>query len=230
MGQHVLPGNPPVELILRRSARARRISLRVSSLDGRVTLTLPRHIAEAEALAFAREKESWLRKHLARREEDVDITFGAILPVEGQPREVVQGQGRAIRLYEDRIELPGPPERVGKRLAAWLKHLARDRLVAASDGYAAQIGRPYSRISLRDTRSRWGSCSVEGRLMYSWRLILAPPAALDYVAAHEVAHLQEMNHSPAFWSIVARLCPDYDTHRRWLRTEGNALHRFRFSN
>ena len=230
MGQHFLPGNPPVELILRRSARARRISLRVSSLDGRVTLTLPRGVAEAEALAFAREKEAWLRKHLDKRQSDVTVGFGAVLPVEGVLREVVPGAGRAVRLLEDRLEVPGAPERVGTRLAAWLKHLARDRLAAASDDYAAQIGRGYNRISLRDTRSRWGSCTADGGLMYSWRLILAPPEALDYVAAHEVAHLQEMNHSPAFWAVVERLCPNYETHRRWLRHEGTGLHRYRFGN
>ncbi|MEO0751674.1 MAG: SprT family zinc-dependent metalloprotease, partial [Pseudomonadota bacterium] len=170
------------------------------------------------------------KKHLARREADVPVGFGASLPVEGTLRTIVQGQGCPVRLHPDHIEVPGPPDRVGPRLAAWLKHLARDRLAAASDGYAAQIGRSYSRMSLRDTRSRWGSCSAEGRLMYSWRLILAPPDALDYVAAHEVAHLREMNHSPAFWSIVARLRPDYDIHRRWLRTKGNSLHRYRFDN
>ncbi|MEM7731860.1 MAG: SprT family zinc-dependent metalloprotease [Pseudomonadota bacterium] len=230
MGQHFLPGNPPVELILRRSARARRISLRVSSLDGRVTLTLPRGVPDAEALSFARQKEAWLRKHLDRRVEDVDVGFGAVLPVEGILRDVVPGHGRAVRLFDDCLEVPGAPDRVGKRVAAWLKQMARDRLVGASDRYASQIGRKYNRISLRDTRSRWGSCSHEGRLMYSWRLILAPAETLDYVAAHEVAHLQEMNHSPAFWAVVERLCPEYDCHRRWLREEGTALHRYRFGN
>ena len=230
MGQHFLPGNPPVELSLRRSSRARRISLRVSSLDGRVTLTLPRGVREDEALAFAAEKEAWLRKHLSKRTEDVQVGYDAELPIEGEFYKVVPGQGRRITLSEDRIEVPGPADRVGTRVAAWLKQLARDRLVEASDRYAAALGRPYTRMSLRDTRSRWGSCSAEGRLMYSWRLILAPPAALDYVAAHEVAHLQEMNHSPAFWSVVADLCPEYETHRRWLRQEGTSLHRYRFGN
>ncbi|MEL7205889.1 MAG: SprT family zinc-dependent metalloprotease, partial [Pseudomonadota bacterium] len=134
------------------------------------------------------------------------------------------------KLMEDRIEVPGSADRVGTRVATWLKLLARDRLIEASDRYAAELGRPYTRLSLRDTRSRWGSCSAQGRLMYSWRLILAPPEALDYVAAHEVAHLQEMNHSPAFWSIVADLCPDYETQRLWLRHEGTSLHRYRFGN
>jgi predicted metal-dependent hydrolase len=90
------------------------------------------------------------------------------------------------------------------------------------------LGRRYTRLTLRDTRSRWGSCSATGALSYSWRLILAPPRVLDYVAAHEVAHLAQMNHSPAFWAEVARLMPDYESPRAWLRREGSALHRYRF--
>jgi predicted metal-dependent hydrolase len=114
-------------------------------------------------------------------------------------------------------------------VAGVLKALARDRLTEASDRHAAALGRRYTRLTLRDTRSRWGSCSSAGALMYSWRLILAPPEVLDYVAAHEVAHLAQMNHSPAFWAEVARLCPSYPTHRTWLRRSGDTLHRYRFS-
>src|SRR5690606_4279045 len=112
---------------------------------------------------------------------------------------------------------------------AFLKTVARDRLATASDRYAVALGRPYGRLTLRDTRSRWGSCSAAGDLMYSWRLVMAPAEVLDYVAAHEVAHLAEMNHSPAFWDVVARLCPDYRRHRTWLRANGGALHRVRFT-
>jgi predicted metal-dependent hydrolase len=90
------------------------------------------------------------------------------------------------------------------------------------------IGRPYSRITLRDTRSRWGSCTADGALMYSWRLAMAPPAVLDYVAAHEVAHLAQMNHSPAFWAVVARLVPGHAAPRRWLKLHGQTLHGPRF--
>ncbi|MEL6209587.1 MAG: M48 family metallopeptidase [Pseudomonadota bacterium] len=117
---------------------------------------------------------------------------------------------------------------IGPTVGAFLKALAHDRLVAASDAHAATLGQSYEKFALRDTRSRWGSCSSGRRLMYSWRLILAPPDVLNYVAAHEVSHLVEMNHSSRFWAKVAELCPDFETHRAWLRREGASLHRYRF--
>ncbi len=228
MGHHILPGNPPVELILRRSPQARRISLRVSRLDGRVTLTLPRGVRESEALDFARTKEGWLRAQLATQPDSIPVTEGTRIPVEGQPRLILRGSGKRIVLGADSITLPGPPDHVPTRLQAWLKTLARDRLAQASDRYAQTLGRPYARLSLRDTRSRWGSCTSSGGLMYSWRLVMAAPDVLDYVAAHEVAHLAEMNHSPAFWAVVARLYPGYHAPRLWLRQHGADLHRYRF--
>jgi hypothetical protein len=106
--------------------------------------------------------------------------------------------------------------------------VARDRLAGACDDYAARLGKPYARITMRDTRSRWGSCTSDGALMFSWRLIMTPPEVLDYVAAHEVAHLAEMNHSPAFWAVVAQLCPGYAPLRDWLKREGGALQAIRF--
>jgi predicted metal-dependent hydrolase len=228
MGHHILPGNPPVELILRRSPRARRISLRVSRLDGRVTLTLPRGVREGEALDFARTKESWLRAQLATQPDSISVSEGVRLPIEGRPRLIQRGPGKRIVLDAQSITLPGPPEHMPARLQAWLKTLARERLAQASDRHAQALGRPYARLSLRDTRSRWGSCTSAGGLMYSWRLVMAPPVVLDYVAAHEVAHLAEMNHSPAFWAVVARLCPGYHAPRQWLRQHGTDLHRYRF--
>lgn len=229
MGHHVLPGNPPVELSLRRSPRARRISLRVSGLDGRVTLTLPRGVPEAEALDFARTKADWLRAQLAQRPVTVTVAHGLGIPVEGAEMRIAQGSGRRVVQDGTTLQVPGAPETAAARLEGWLKARARDRLAAASDHYAGLLGHGYTRITLRDTRSRWGSCSSSGALSYSWRLIMAPPEVLDYVAAHEVAHLAEMNHSPAFWAVVARLMPGYGAHRAWLRREGGALHRYRFS-
>lgn len=230
MGEHILPGNPPVELTLRRSSRARRISLRVSRLDGRVTLTLPQGVRSAAALDFARSKEGWLRAQLQAQPQMTAVAMGAEIPVEGRLRRIIPATGRRVVLAENELAVPGAADGVAIRLQAWLKTLARDRLAAASDRYAQALGRPYARITLRDTRSRWGSCSSNGGLMYSWRLIMAAPEVLDYVAAHEVAHLAEMNHSPAFWAHVARLYPGYEGPRRWLRDHGSDLHRYRFDN
>ncbi|MCX7566652.1 SprT family zinc-dependent metalloprotease [Sulfitobacter sp. F26169L] len=224
---HIL-GNPPIPLILRRSARAKRISLRISQLDGRVTLTMPKRLAEREAMDFARSKESWIRKHLEARGEDVVVGEGTELPLGGRMYRVSAGVGKRVQITPDGIFVPGPTERIGKRLCAHLKELARDRLAGASDDYAARLGRSYARLSLRDTRSRWGSCTSDGGLMYSWRLIMAPPEVLDYVAAHEVAHLVQMNHSSAFWAEVTRIYGDYAAPRSWLRSHGSTLHRYKF--
>ncbi|MEQ9694461.1 SprT family zinc-dependent metalloprotease [Shimia sp. SDUM112013] len=227
--QHlIIPGSPPIEVILRPSARARRISLRVSRLDGRVTLTLPKGAHKAEAVAFAHEKANWVRKQLAQHPDQVVVGVGVDLPFEGRALQLVAGTGRRVRVEGGTLVVPGAEDRMAARAQVFLKEMARDRLAAASDRYAARVGRPYTRLTMRDTRSRWGSCSSAGALMYSWRLIMAPAAVLEYVAAHEVAHLREMNHSAAFWKTVEDIHGPYQEQRNWLRENSAFLHRFRF--
>lgn len=221
-------GQPPIQITLRRIARARRFSLRVAAADGRVTLSLPLRAREADAIAFAQAQEGWIRAALARMPEGVCVALGGQISVEGIALTLTTGQGRSVRIEGDQLIVPGDPDRVSTRVAAFLKVRARDRLAAASDHYAAQIGRQVTQISLRDTRSRWGSCTHQGSLMYNWRLIMAPPAVLDYVAAHEVAHMVEMNHSDAFWAVVARLYPAWKPQRAWLKRYGAQLQSVRF--
>ncbi len=224
-----LSGNPEITIQLRRNARARRLSLRVSQLDGRVTLTLPRAASQSEASGFAREKESWIRKQLGRRSAETILTIGAKVLFQGVELPIVAGEKRTVQLLEDQLMVPGDPKKVAIRLAAFMKLRAREQLSRACDDYAGRLGKQVRRITLRDTRSRWGSCTCEGNLMFSWRLIMAPPDVLDYVAAHEVAHLIEMNHSADFWAQVARVYPDYQRPRQWLRQNGAQLHSYRFS-
>jgi predicted metal-dependent hydrolase len=223
-----LPGSPPIAITLRRNARARRFSLRVGADGGRVTLTLPARAREAEAMAFARSQEGWLRATLARMPVATAVGPGSLIPVEGAVLCLTMAPGR-LRIEGGALLVPGDPAQAGARVAAWLKVMARTRLAAAADRHAAALGRPYSRLTLRDARSRWGSCSAQGALMFNWRLVMAPPAVLDYVAAHEVAHLAEMNHSPAFWAVVARLCPDWQARRAWLRANGGTLQAWHFA-
>ena len=227
MGRHTLEGNPPIDVILRHSARAKRLSLRISRLDGRVTLTLPRRAPEREGIAFLQTKENWLRRHLSDMKPAIPVSVGLSIPLRGVVTPVAIGEGKRARITPAQIEVSASAS-AAPQVKALLRHAARDALALASDKYANQLGKTYDRLSIRDTRSRWGSCSSQGALMYSWRLIMAPPEVLDYVAAHEVAHLVEMNHKPAFWAVVERLCPDYETHRRWLRDEGDHLHRVIF--
>ena len=226
----VLPGLPKVEIMLRRSAQAKRFSLRVSRLDGKVTLTLPKRAREQEALAFLAAQEGWLRGVLsAMPEASVQpVVLGGQIPVLGEMLHITTALGRGVRAGEGLLLVPGGEAHAATKVAAYLKALARDRLSEASTRYAAQVGRKYSRLVLRDTRSRWGSCSHDGTLMYSWRLAMAPLQVLDYVAAHEVAHLVEMNHSPDFWAVVSGLRPDWKQARDWLRHEGQSLQRYRF--
>lgn len=228
MGEHILPGDPPIKVTLRRSARARRLSLRVSRLDGRVTLTMPKGLGDAEGLSFAREKQGWLRAQLSRAVAPVRPGIGGQVPFGGQMHDIVAGPGRQVRRVDGRLEVPGAAEQVPARLAGFFKAEARDLLTDAADRYADKLGREYARITLRDTRSRWGSCTADGGLMFSWRLVMAPPNVLAYVAAHEVAHLVEMNHAPAFWALVETLFGDPSEQRRWLRQKGDTLHGYRF--
>jgi hypothetical protein len=228
MSERSLPDDPDLRLVLRRSRAARRFSLRVSRLDGRITLTLPARASEREAMAFAATQADWIRKALTRTAPAARVGIGAVIPFEGRQVELVAAAVRSVIVEGDRMLVPGIPAMAGQRAEAFLRIAARARLNAACDRHAAALGRPYARITLRDTRSRWGSCAQDGALMFSWRLVMAPPEVLDYVAAHEVAHLAEMNHSDAFWAVVARLFPDYARQRRWLKTEGSLLHGYRF--
>ena len=229
MSQHILPGIPPITVAWRRSARARKLSLRVSRLDGRVTLTLPRGVPDREGLSFLQSREGWLRGHLSTVATDLRPILGGTILFAGVQVPILVGPVKRLSYKDNSFILPDDPARVGPRLQAFLKTQARDRLAAASDHYARVLGRPYGSLSLRDTRSRWGSCSSKGDLMYSWRLIMAPPEVLDYVAAHEVAHLAEMNHSDRFWAVVDRLFPARQDCRRWLRLNGESLHRVKFT-
>ena len=219
-------GDPPISILLRRRANARRLTLRMTR-EGAV-MTIPRGAAISEARQFAAKQEAWLRRTMSAIPDNVVVGPGAVIPFMGEPMEIVAGDGRGCRIIDFSIAVGGRPEAAGARVRAWLKEEARNRLLTACDSYAAQVGRSFGRVSLRDTKSRWGSCTTDGNLMFSWRLIMAPAEVLDYVAAHEVAHLREMNHSARFWAIVTDICPDWKSHRDWLRHNGAGLHRFRF--
>lgn len=226
-----LAGHPPIAVALRRSARARRLLLRVSHTDGRITLSVPAALDDRTALAFLHEKEPWLRAALAGIPGQIPVRAGTAVPLRGVTVPIRTARIARVACVAGALLVPPDPfaRRTGPRLAAFLKSEAYSALEHACARHAAALGRRHGPIALRDTRSRWGSCTSAGRLMFSWRLIMAPPEVLDYVAAHEVAHLAQMNHSSAFWAEVRRLRPDYETQRDWLRRHGRGLHRYVFT-
>ena len=221
-------GDPPIFVTLKQSARAQRFSLRISKADGGISLTMPKRAAIQDAIAFARDHDQWIRKHLGKRPHQVLPAFGGSILLDGMEVSIKHGEGGQVRFDAGVLYVPGNDTQVPSKLRAFYKIIARDRLVQASDGYAKIVGRSFSRITLRDTRSRWGSCTSEGNLMYSWRLIMAPRKVQNYVAAHEVCHLVEMNHSKAFWHQVAAIYPDYKQQQVWLQEHGSYLHRYQF--
>lgn len=225
-----------VSVTVRRSARAQRLILRLDQ-TGKVTLVLPPGVREAEAQAFLKAHAGWLESRLAKVPEKLAFAPGASVPYRGvehriRHRNTGEGRGRRGVVWLEtaadgpELHIAGPEEHLPRRLTDWLKAEARRELAARSRLYAARLGRPIGRVTVRDTRSRWGSCSSKGDLSFCWRLILAPDFVIDYVVAHEAAHLVEMNHSVRFWRLVDQLQVDRQRAQRWLKAHGPRLHRY----
>jgi predicted metal-dependent hydrolase len=221
-------GDPEIEVTLRRNTRARRLVLRVAR-DGRgPTLTVPPGVNMATARAFLAGNEIWLRDRLAAAPASVAVADGTVLPFGDRQLTVRASEGRRMLAQGGALLVPGPRAQLPVRVQAWMREAARAALCERVAHYAALLGRRPGRLTLRDPRSRWGSCASSGDLMVSWRLVMAPEAVRDYVAAHEVAHLVEMNHAAPFWCVVRRLCPGFETPRAWLRANGAGLHAYDF--
>ncbi|TYO90484.1 M48 family metallopeptidase [Oceanicella actignis] len=231
MGVSIRLERPSVSVTVRRSARSRRFSLSVSRIDGRPLLTIPEAASLDEARGFLERHAEWLSGALDRAPGALPVTEGMTLPIGGRPVVLRADPARrrgAPALSGDALLIPPSAAGPGPAVKTFLIARSRDALTPAARRHAAALGKAPARVTLRDTRSRWGSCTAEGALSFSWRLAMAPPAVQDYVAAHEAAHLVEMNHGPRFWALVERLRPDWREQRAWLRANGAALHRFRF--
>ena len=224
----ILSGRSDIVIQVKRSACSKRLSLRVSSLDGRITLTAPPKVPERQLQAFIAEREVWLRQNLDKLPAPSAIALGKSLPILGVAHQIARRASHRVTHGDGFVHVPFDKPKPAARLQGYLKALARDHLVGESDKFAARLGIEYARLSLRDTRSRWGSCTQEKALMYSWRLVMAPFEVLSYVAAHEVAHLKFMDHSAQFWNQVGDLYGEYDAPRAWLKAQGASLHRFQF--
>jgi len=233
--QEGMAGNRTIELagreialVVRRSPRARRLAVRIPGHDDSVELVLPARAPEADGLKFLKSRAGWVLQRLDRLPRRVPFVEGAEIPLGGIPYLLrwTPGGGPPVIVDGREIVVSGRPEHMARRVGDWLREEAKRRTAPLAHDKAAAIGARVTRITIRDQKSRWGSCAPGGRLSFNWRLVLAPTHVMDYVVAHEVAHIAQANHSPAFWRLVDQLAADRRSGRTWLRRHGLALHRY----
>jgi len=217
-----------LEVRVRLNPRARRMIVKVNPATGEVSVTARTRRGLSAALDFARGEREWIAGQLAKAPGPVPLSAGAAIPFQGRTHQIrAATRGPApVWAHDDVIWVRGDAAHAPRRVLDFLKREARKSLEARALAHAERLGVKPSRITVRDTASRWGSCSTARALSFSWRLILAPDFVLDYVVAHEVAHLREMNHSPRFWAHVQGLVPDLESAQAWLRTNGRDLQRY----
>ena len=206
-------------LAIRVSPRARRVGLRIDAAERRVELVLPHGVRAEFGLRFLQEKRGWITARLDALPRPAPFIEGAFVPVLGVPHRICRSFDPAappVAIANGEIRVRGDPMHLPRRVRDHLTNVAREELARRARPLAARIGRKIARVSVRDPKSRWGSCSSSGNLSFSWRLIFAPEGVVDYVVAHEVAHLAEMNHGPRFWRLVESLAPGNARPRAWL--------------
>jgi predicted metal-dependent hydrolase len=217
-----------VTIAIRVSPRARAYRLTLPA-NGRPILTVPAHGRWPEAADFLGRQRHWLAARLKRAPASRRFADGETVPLRGVPfriigRNALRGRVEIVDFGDgSALDVPGGPDHLARRLTDWLKKQAENDLRERVDHHAARLGVRPTGLTLRSQSTRWGSCSSAGRLNFNWRLIMAPPFVLDYVAAHEVAHMLEMNHSPAFWKTVERTLPDMRRGKSWLKAHGQGL-------
>lgn len=212
---------------LRRSPRARRLILRVDPPRRQVVAIVPEGIPLADAESFVARNRGWIAARLAALPPLVPYAVGATIPVLGIPLEIRDGGRRGtVRRDGPAVIVPGGTEHHGRRLIDWLKAEMRSAVRPEAEHYARLLGRPLGRLALRETASRWGSCTSRGDISLNWRLVHAPRPVLTYVVAHECAHLVERSHAPRFWRLLESLLPDHGHAREWLRRRGAELWRY----
>lgn len=218
-------------LLIKINPRAKRMALRVDSKKQKVNLVLPKRSSTSRAYAFALEHKHWIRQKIEEMPAKIHFKDGVSIPMLGKEYviEVMQDstlKKTDISLKNNKIIVLTNKPDPSLRIKRFIINHAKERLSALAHEKAALIDKEISKIEVKDTISRWGSCSHDGKLSFSWRLIFAPMEAFDYVVAHEVAHLRVMNHSPDFWHICEDLSVNYSKGKSWMKRHGGELIRY----
>lgn len=208
-----------------RSTRARRVSLRIDARAGEVVVTLPMRTARRAGMALLTTHADWVMQRLEALAPPVEFAPGVEVLLGGRPHVIRHDPSARGGAFLDgaTITVTGQPEFLARRVKDFLRAEGKRRITVLAERHAATLGAKVRAIRLKDTQSRWGSCAPDGTLAFSWRLVMAPDWVLDYVVAHEVAHLRELNHSPRFWAHVETLTPNREAAQDWLRDNGPTL-------
>jgi predicted metal-dependent hydrolase len=217
-----------IALEVARNARARRLTLRIGRDGSSARITAPNHVRASEIAEFLARHMGWLDEKLAAYPERPLLRPGVKVPLHGVPHRIIRHPGRGGTRRElgeggAEIHVFGAEDQTARRIADHLKKAAKAEIEPMALALAARLGRKVRSIRFKDTTSRWGSCSADGNLSFSWRIMMAPPRVIAYLVAHEVAHLSEMNHGPKFWALCRELCPDMEACRAWLKRNGAKL-------
>jgi len=227
-------GGRAMPLTIRENRRATRITLRIEPGGRALNLTVPAGLRKHEIDDFLDRHQGWLLTRLAKFSTENPVRHGGRICFRGVSHRIehtgtLRGLTEAVMVDgEPILKVSGLEDHMGRRLSAFFKKEARKDLEVLVARHAAAIRKPVKSVSMKDTRSRWGSCSWDGNLSFSWRIVMAPPLVIDYLAAHEVAHLKEMNHGPKFWALCKELCPRMEEARKWLKQHGSQLHAIDF--
>tara|TARA_R110001592_G_scaffold16881_10_gene71657 strand:+ start:19785 stop:20459 length:675 start_codon:yes stop_codon:yes gene_type:complete len=216
---------------VKRSKRARRLALRLDPVERVINLVVPHKMPIEQAYFFAMEHEEWVRQTLEKLPTPILFTHGTTLPIFGDTITLDitiddNLKRTTLKQYDDVLKVKTYQGDPTTRIKTHLKKIARAGLADMASDKADQINKAVSTVSVRDTKSRWGSCSQDGSISFSWRLIFAPYAAIDYVVAHEVAHMIHMDHSKKFWKVCEQLSCDYKVGKAWMKAHGNELMRY----
>lgn len=218
-------------VIIKKSKRAKRLALRLDSKERLINLVIPHSMSEKRARFFALDHIDWIEEQLANLPEKVTFEHGSIIPILGIDHKIIidfdEDRKRTDIFFENnQLIIQTNKEAPSSRIERFLKKLAKEKLTELSAKKAAAINKTIKSVSVRDTKSRWGSCAADGSLSYSWRLIFAPYAAFDYVVAHEIAHLIHLDHSKKFWAICRQLSDDFTEGSYWIRNHGHELMKY----
>lgn len=220
-------GGDPLDVIIRRNARSKNIKIKIN-IKNQVELSLPEYADISMAHRFLIGKESWIRERLNKNSVNVENQKISIL---GDDYELLldeKDMDIPIKIKDNKIFISHviKPSKINSILVIYLKKIAKKEIELHCDIICKLLNVQYNKIAIKDTITRWGSCSIDKNLSFSWRLILAPRNVMEYVVVHEICHLIEMNHSSKFWNLVYKVCPDYFQAKIWLKKNGKRLHQY----